>query len=101
LFGIASQVPLFLLVDIRVVVIGRFHEAFDAAAVESTSLELVREYLAGMSLGHQCVGDLDFPTATGGRVPQDIENVRGQDVATDDGKVAEIGRASCRERVER
>src|SRR5690606_39187692 len=60
-----------------------------ATAIEPLSLELVRQHATVLGLAHQCVGDLDFTALAGLGLLDQLEDVRRQDVAADDG---EIGR---------
>ena len=69
-------------------IVRRFDESVDVAAVKAASLEAVGEHFALTGELHQSVGDLDFTPFARWGVFEDIEDIGGEDIATDDGEVA-------------
>ena len=75
------------LVEVFVAEVGRLDVALGAAAVETLALELVGQHAAVLSLLHQGIGDLDLAALARFSLLDQVEDVRGQDVAADDRQV--------------
>src|SRR3990167_2434692 len=75
------------LVEVFEAEVGGVDIALCAATVEALALELVGEYAAVLGLFHQRIGDLDFATLARRGIFDDVENIRGEDVTTDDRQV--------------
>src|SRR3546814_539101 len=71
-------------VEVLVAEVGRRDVALGATAVEALALELVRQHATILSLAHQRVGDLNLTALARLGLLDQIEDVRSQDVATDD-----------------
>ena len=75
-------------ISFRIKIVRRFDKSIDVAAVKAASSEAVGEYFVLAGELHQGVGDLDFAPFAWRGVFENVENVGGEDVATDDGEVA-------------
>ncbi len=67
--------------------VGGFDVTFGTAAIEAPSLELIGQHAAVLGLLHQCVGDLDFTALARLGISDQVEDIGGQNVPTDNGQV--------------
>ena len=64
-----------------------FNKAFDATTVKAPAFEFISQHPSLLRLFGQRIGDLNLAAAPSLRGAQDIEDVRGQDIATNDRQV--------------
>lgn len=69
--------------------VGGFDVTFGAAAIETSALEFVSQDAAVLGLFHQRIGDLDFTALARFSVSNQVEDIGGQNVSTDDGQVGQ------------
>src|SRR5450830_1366739 len=81
------SVGLASLVEVLKAEVGRFDVAFSTTAVKTLAFELVGNHATVLGLFHQGVGDLDLATLAWFGLLDQGEDVRGQDVTTDDRQV--------------
>src|SRR5471030_2086879 len=82
-----ESVSLASLVEVLVAEVGRLDVAFSATAVKTLTFELVGNHAAVFGLLQQGVGNLNLATLARLGFFDQLEDVRGQDVTTDDRQV--------------
>src|SRR5690606_40540705 len=77
-----------LLVDVLVNEVGGLHETVDAAAVKTLTFELVGQHATVLRLLQQSIGNLNLTILARRCALDNVENVRGRNVAADNSQVA-------------
>lgn len=70
-----------------VAIVGGFNETFNTAAVKPSALEFICQNTSPLRLGHQGIGDLDLAAFAGLSVADQVEDIRGENIAADNGQV--------------
>src|SRR3990167_313213 len=83
----AESIGLAGFVEVLEAEVGGLDIAFSTAAIEALALELIGHHAAVLRLLHQCVGDLDFSAFARLGLLDQLEDIRGENIATDDRQV--------------